>query len=318
MHKPHCPSSLRYRLARVVPLLSTLVLVGARPLRVPDPARRVLPPPQLVGVGIIHTRHMQRGVFEVDAYQADLEVTWQGHPVRLVLGLGGDFGLILMGQKMATLFGETPPDTVLDSLPAALRFARQVPTPLPQVIGLVGNRFLAHYDLVLDGAAGQVRLYTRGPGLPPDGRATQCTPIRPMPEANEAFQIRADGHPLTAIFETRADYTKMNIVAAKAIGLTQHAPQVHPKPANVWEQQDAFGHRIKYQARDISLTLGTQPFTAGPILLFPKLGVDQGAQSVPPTILLNLSNIPHQRWVLSNSTHQVCLGSSPGPTGHES
>jgi hypothetical protein len=313
MHTLQSFSPLRCCLARVVPSLSMLVLVGARPPRVSDPARRVLPPPRLVGVGIIRTQHVHRGVLEWDAYQADLEVTWQGHPARLLLGLGGDFGLTLLGQKMATLFGETPSDTVLDSLPAALRFARRVPTPLPRVIGLLGNQFLAHYDLVLDGAAGQVRLYTRGAGLPPDGRATRCTPIIPMPETNEAFEIQADGHPLTAIFETQADYTKMNIVAAKAIGLTQHAPQVHPTPASVWEQQDAFGHRITYQARDISLTLGTQPFTDGPILLFPELGVDQGAPSALPTILLNLSNISHQRWVLSNSTHQVCLGPSSGP-----
>ncbi|HXC25506.1 MAG TPA: hypothetical protein VNU46_06285, partial [Gemmatimonadaceae bacterium] len=110
------------------------------------------------------------------------------------------------------------------------------------------------------------------------------------------------------ILETLSSYTKMNMVAARAIGLTQHSPQIHPRPASIWETQDAFGHPVKYQATGIHLTLGTHPFTEVPMLIFPELDLDQYASVVPPTLLLNPDDLRGQILVFSNSTGQVCLG----------
>lgn len=256
-------------------------------------------------------------------------VTWQGHPATLLLGFGIDGALILTPDAVATL----PNPGELDSLVFGSVVDRHLPVNLgsgfrdlpglPPVVGMLGNTVLTRYDIVIDGPARRVRLYARtqapsadAPRTPPPahapvpalaGAGAACTPIVPMPEDNGGFVVQIDHHPITAILETRSTYTKMNVVAGTAVGLTQHSPHIRPVPGDIWEKQDAYGHPIKWQAHDLPMTLGTQPFTATPILIFPGLDVDRYATPVPPVILLNLNNVRQRRLVISNSTQQVCL-----------
>jgi hypothetical protein len=260
-----------------------------------------------------------------------LPVTIQGHAATLLLGFGIDGGLSLTPGRLAQLGVTLPDSTRLDALTLGTTVLRHVamrpwgrlrdgPPDLPPVVGVVGNQFLTQYDIVYDGPAHRVRLYdlpahtsTRPEGthtawLPPELPSASCTSILPLPEHNAGFAIQANGHAIPAILETMSSYTKMNMFAAKAMGLTQHSSEVHPVPADFWERQDGYGHPVKWQATGIQLTLGTQHFTVVPITIFPGLDVDRYSTPVPPILLLNPDDLRGQMLVMSNSAGQVCLG----------
>ena len=275
------------------------------------------------------------GIVRYTFNNADVVIpaTVQGHPVTLLLGFGIDADVSLDPAALAAAGVTLADSTRLGALrlgtsvvhDMALQLISQVPgnpqPGMPPLVGLLGNVFLARYDIVYDGPAQRVRLYERPsprptpsttpprPWLPPAIAATaSCTPILPLPEHNPGFVIQVNAHPVSAILETLSSYTKMNMVAARGIGLTQHSPNVHPLPEDIWEKRDVYGHPVKYQATDIHLTLGTQAFTAVPILLFPGLDLDRYQTPIPPLLLLNPDDLQHQMLVFSQSTGQVCLG----------
>ena len=267
-----------------------------------------------------------------------IPATVQGHPVTFLLGFGIDADVSLDPAALASAGVTLSDSTHLDTLTLgtsvvhdmALQTISQVPgnpqPGMPPLVGILGNVFLARYDIVYDGPARRVRLYERfspnpttsssshHPWLPPAIAATaSCTPMLPLPEHNAAFVIQVNAHPVPAILETLSSYTKMNMVAARAIGLTQHSTNVHPLPDDIWEKQDVYGHPVKYQATEIHLTLGTQHFDEVPILLFPGLDLDRYQSPIPPLLLLNPDDVQHQMLVFSQSTRQICLGSHQSP-----
>ena len=280
------------------------------------------------------------GTLRYQVNKADIVIpaTLQGHAVTLVVGFGIDADVALDPAALASLGIPLVNTTHLAALTLgrsvvhdlALQIVPPVPVQatsgLPPVVGLVGNVFLARYDIVYDGPAQRVRFYDRvarpapvstastpatdrpRPWLPATIGTASCTPMTPLPGHNTGFVIQANGHPISALLETLSSYTKMNMVAAKSIGLTQHSPNVHPLPDDIWEKQDAYGHPVKYQATDIHLTLGTQHFTEVPMLLFPGLDLDQYQTPIPPLLLLNPDDLQHQILVFSHSTGQVCIG----------
>lgn len=258
-----------------------------------------------------------------------LPVTLQGHAVTLLLDFDGGGDLVLWPDKMDAQGIILSDSAQVDSLTIGTTLVRHLAIQatqsselnqpdLPPVIGTLGQDFLAHYDFVFDGPAHRVLLYAPRPtslgaaDLPPGVTAASCTPLLLTPDHSPIFEIRADGHPLQAEFQI-GSYTKMNMVAARMLGLTQHSPQIHPLPADVWEKQDGRGNAIKYEARDIHLTLGTHQFTEVPIHIFPYLAGDRANPrpriSVTPHILGGVL------FVLSNSTGQACLGTPHVPSG---
>jgi hypothetical protein len=308
-------------------LRSTVLLSALNLLASPVAGQANRPP----GVPPAPERLVAEATIRYHVNNADvvLPVTLHGHTVTMLLGFGIDADVELAPTMLAQLNIPLSDTTQLDSLTLgttvehhlAMQTLPQVPgaaSPnLPPLVGLLGNVFLARYDIVYDGPARRVRLYARprqttaasapSAWLPPEMASVSCTPITPLPEHNAGFAIQANGHPIHAILETVASYTKMNMVAARTIGLTQHSPNVHPLPADIWEKQDAFGHPVKYQATDIRLTLGTQSFTEVPMLLFPSLDLDQYTTPVPPTLLLNPDDLQHQILLFSESSGRVCL-----------
>ena len=260
-----------------------------------------------------------------------LPVTIAGRRVTVLLDFVDTHDLALQLDRLNKLGINTaaPPDsvtigTVVEPLQdvAAITGAFEQDQPgLPPLVGSLGHPLLVHYDVVIDGPAHRVRLYARtspsatkpadAPWLPPGVPAANCTPFVPMPDQITGFAIHAAGNAITAILETRASYTKMNMVAAQVLGLTQQSSNVHPLPDEVWEKQDGAGHPVKYEVTGLPLRLGTQAFTDVPVHIFPELGIDRKSTPVPPTILLTPQNLEHQILVVSNSTGRICLGAAP-------
>ncbi|MHB2034934.1 MAG: hypothetical protein ACYCVE_16430 [Gemmatimonadaceae bacterium] len=250
-----------------------------------------------------------------------LPVRFDGQKVTLLLGLGLNLDVAVLRGPLERA-GVPLPSLVLDSMTMGRGVVRNVPLVmagglpaqsqegLPPLVGMVGNVFFRNYDVVVDERTMRVRVYARGHGGPERLRHMSCTAIRPMPDRNEAFEVIGDGHPVTAIFETVASYPKMNIVAADSMGLVAGSSKLRPLPADVMERRDGAGDPIKYQAVGVRLALGTTAFPVVPMSVFPELGVDEASNPIPPTMLLNLHSIPGMALMLSNSTRQVCVGTS--------
>ena len=301
-------------------IVPTLTLLGAHPARLSS----VVPsaPERLVAEGEIRMVSDQPQVY--------LPVTLHGHTGTVVLcfiQLGG--GLSLSGPKLTKLGVAPPAAGTLDSMTFGTTLLHNVAVQmgqwpltaldqpgLPPVIGLVGWEFLAHYDVVVDGPAHRVRLYTLAPlspapgnagttTLPPGVHAADCTPTLPTPEGDPGFAIQADGHPVIAVLQTGHPYTVMNTVAARLLGLTQHSPNVQAIPDSL---QTRYYQNVpdKYLVTGIHLTLGRYPFTEIPIHILARAPLEPTPTT--PTIELKVDNLLAQIFVLSNSTGQVCLG----------
>jgi hypothetical protein len=269
-----------------------------------------------------------------DQPQVYLPVTLHGHPGTLLIHFFQASVKLLLSPAALAQAGVTAGGT-LDSLTigtttvrnlslSTFAFSEEAPPGLPPVIGIAGNEFLDGYDIVVDGPAHRVRLYApssassgRGPaalgaGLPPGVQAADCVPTRPMPEGHKGFAIQANGHPITATMQTAAGgLTIMNLVAAKALGLTQHSPNVRQVPDSL--QTLAYqGVPNKYVAADIHLTLGRYQFRDDPLYILARTPLQP--TETTPSMELTFANLLDQVFVQSNSTGQVCLAASHG--GH--
>jgi hypothetical protein len=300
-------------------LLPVLALFGARPLGMTSVSPVV--PTRLVAEAVI--REDGKGNSTIF-----LPVTINGKAATVVLGWGstwgGDvllqpnmlanYGIVLSKPYQGMLRGNQGQldsmrigTTVMQNVPAVTYTSMENPSPqptgLPPVIGIVGNAFLAHFDVVVDGPAHRVRLYTPGTELPPGTHWNACSPTQPVPEdKNLGFTMQIDGHSVVGVMQDNP-FPVMNMAAAKLLGLTQHSPNV--KKAS--EQSNAFGPGSDlYVVTGLHLTLGSDAFTAGPVHILAHVPLEPPGG--PPTIELTRDNVMHQVFVLSSNTGRVCLG----------
>ena len=197
-------------------------------------------------------------------------------------------------------------DLTFQSFPRQ-QFGETAPPKFPPIIGVAGNAFLDAYDVVIDGPAHRVRLYTRdaGAGLPPGITAAVCTPTQPMPEGHTGFVLQANGHPTTVSLQTYfGGLTIMNDAGAQVLGLTPQAPTVRAVPDNA-QILDYQGVPNRYVATGVHLTLGTRAFRDTPVHLLANIPLEPTPTT--PAMELTLQNLLDQVFVLSQSTGQACL-----------
>lgn len=249
----------------------------------------------------------------------DLPVIIHGHTVALIIGFGFPDDVVLTAPLLSGMGITLTDKAQLDSLTVGTTVARHLTLGsnapnfssynepnLPPIVGYVGNKFLARYDIVYDGPASRVRLYTRLPRAAASS-ADNCTPIAALPGYDDRFTLQVDGHPLSAMLVDNANWTKLNLAGAHLLGLTQHSPNIRPAPPG---NSDDYGHRVKYVVTDLTLAVGAHHVVADTVAIFPQLDDGTLGTPEPPLLLLNPDGLRHAVITLSHSTKQVCLDST--------
>ena len=250
-----------------------------------------------------------------------LPVTIHGHAATLFVNLAswGDLGLSPDALKR---LGVTLTDTTqLDSLTIGpvtehnvvmkrnwrVNVSKlQVPPNLPPVVGAVGVKFMSYYDVLYDYPSHRVRLYARpkhpvnprDAWLPPGIKPTDCGRMVHVPPPGAGtytgVEMQLDGHPVIAALETISTGEKMNPEAVAAMGLTDSSPRIQPLQS------------IAKQVMDVHMTIGSNMFWKGPVMIFPVAVGELFPNK--PVILISLSTIDSVVLFSSNSSEQVCVG----------
>ena len=196
-----------------------------------------------------------------------------------------------------------------------------------QIVGILGAPVLRQFDLVFDGPARRVRLYQpaperagtsadlRGGWFPAGLTSADCVPLVPIPLRWETeldgVELQANGHTVVGFFDSGSATTNMSVAAAKLLGITQHDAHVHLLPPDSSPHfGDSFPGKV-YRVTGLTLRLGTRSIHNDTALVMTSFA----AAGTYPVFNLGLDAIRDRRFMISHSTHQVCLGPGLERTG---
>ena len=298
----------------------------------PHAPRRYVSPPsleRLVGEAVIVddgggiTRHVY------------LPVTIHGHAASLLLDTGAPTGFTISRQWLRE-HGVSTTD-VLDSLVIGNTVEQNISIDggsavqevpgIPPMIGMAGNHWLAHYDLVFDGPARRVRLYApvapapapagKGGGvahsagwLPPGITPAGCMPLLHVGADADRYpglDLQANGQTIVGVFDLGSSATYMNLAAAKLLGIKQSTPHVHRVPPDSMTNFPGAGENHEWiMTTGLVLTMGGRPLPDGPVEIFQTVNEIYGDRTKPELDLG--TDLFHDRILfMSYSTNQVCL-----------
>lgn len=315
-------------------VVSVLSLVGFRHAELVPTAHPV--PDRFVAEATIQSVHLGRQLIDSKVL---LPVTLHGQVMTTILDLGGEAGLFGVDVTNGPMESGIPtaalrlgPDShtrLLDSLTlgtvvehdvpvflgAGTTYMPDLPAGLPPLLGYLGTYVLSHYDLVFDGPAHRVRLYTfagsaamrRSAWLPPGIARADCTL---MGELDSTKFVRppiwAKGHPIDGVFDSGAGTTSMNLTAAHLLGITPTSPHVQIVSADsaTYFFSGGNGGDTVYRVTGLTFTVGSRRLRSIPVTIYSSLPGDHGQ----PKINLGLDAFRDRVLVVSYSTGHVCVG----------
>lgn len=290
---------------------------NARPSHPPPPTERLVGEAPLIDDGYGLAKHVY------------LPVTIHGQPVSLLLDTGAPYGLAV-SQEWLQEQG-VPSSDVLDSLVIGNSVETGIPIDgnagmknvagVPLVVGVAGNHYLAHHDLLFDGPAKRVQLYTadstRLDGtftttawLPPGIKPSDCTPLLHVGTAADRYpglDLRANGKRIVSVFDLGSSATYMNVAAAKLLGIRQSTPHVYRVPPDSMINFPGVGENHEWiLTTGLTLTIAGRPLSDTPVAIFQTVNEINGDRTKPELDLG--TDLFHDRTVfISYSTQRVCF-----------
>ena len=262
-----------------------------------------------------------------------LPVTIHGQAASLLLDTGAPTGLNISRQWLRE-HGVSAAG-VLDSLVIGKTVERNIPIDgssgvnkvpgIPPMIGLAGNHWLAHYDLIFDGPAKRVRQYApaaSASGTPVTGWVPRgiipgdCMPMLHVGADADHYpglDLRANGQKIVGVFDLGSNATYMNVAAAKLLGIRQSTRNVHQVPPDSMTNFPGAGENHEWViTTGLVLTMGRRQLPDGPVEIYQTVNEIYGDRTKPELDLG--TDLFHDRILfMSYSTNQVCLGSLVAP-----
>lgn len=259
-----------------------------------------------------------------------IPVTLQGHRVSLILDTGSPFSLLLSPSAFAQFGIPLPNGDVLDSLTVGTvqehavgflqsdfyNFLNTDKLPgLPPVVGILGAQMLVHYDLLFDGGAGRMQLYTPVPrlaragtpapsprtGLPPGFTLADC---QPFADSGFDIDVQINGHRVSALFDTGSWDLVMDKVQATQLGITEQSPGAHRLPRSsklLWGFRNDGSQGWAYDVK-VTVTVGSHQLTKVAIV-YPDIS---GGRSMGQ-LIFGVNTFANQRFFVSHRAGQVCI-----------
>jgi hypothetical protein len=206
--------------------------------------------------------------------------------------------------------------------------------------GFIGRDLLASFDLELDYPGKMLRLYGRytpsRPGerprwVPPTVRRENCLPVRmevgAMPDTSgiDPDELREllsptmrrmwekpqfelplviNGHQVTGFFDSGADGTTINFVAARALGF-------HPGDSTM-RPVDYYGEK-RYEVDSLDVVLASNRLRRGAFTISDSPFANPDSGGTKPQIALGFQHVLDRTLFFSYSTAMVCVGEPRQP-----